>query len=72
MVFFGEKNLSANLLEKKIMSLKWAEQKYSVGTLGLKNYCFYRKKIMPRQLVVKKKNSAALQAKKNILTPKKP
>ena len=26
MVFFGEKFLSANLIEKKILSLKWAEQ----------------------------------------------
>ena len=56
MVFFQKIFvLSANLIGKKIPSLKWAEKIYSVGTLGLKICCFCRKKIMLRQHVMKKK-----------------
>ena len=58
MVFWGEKILSANLIETKILSLKQAEKIYSVTTLWLKNIVFVEKK-MSRQLVAKK-NSTAL------------
>ena len=62
--FFGEFFfLSANLIEKQILSMKWPEKNIPVGTLCLKQYYFCRKKIMSQQLVAKK-NSAALRSEK--------
>ena len=42
-------------------------KKYSVGTLGLKIYCFCRKKIMSLKKILLR-----CEAKKNILNPKRP
>ena len=71
-MFFGGKHfLSANLIERKNYVYEMGRKKYSVGTLGLKKYCFCRKKLMSRQVVAKKKFCCARSEKKN-LTPKKP
>ena len=55
--FWGKQILSANLIEKKILSLKWAEKNILLGLCALKNIVF-----------VEKKNLLRCEAKKNILT----
>ena len=59
MSFLGGKILSANLIEKKILSLKWAK-KNSVSTLCLKK-TFVQKKICQ---VVAKKNLCCTEVRK--------
>ena len=54
--FFGK------ICLKKVSEM--GRQKYSVRTLCLKNYCFYRQKIMSRQLVMKTKFCCAAKQKK--------
>ena len=49
---------------KKILSLTWAEKNILFALWALKKYCFCRKKIMSRQLVVKKTFCLASKRKK--------
>ena len=43
MVFWEKKFLSAILIEKKILSLKWAEQNILLALCALKNVVFVKK-----------------------------
>ena len=59
MVLLGiKKILSANLIEKIFLSLKWAETNILLALCALKNIIFVEKKIMSRQVV------AALRSEK--------
>ena len=58
------------MIDKKNLSMKWAEENILLALCALKNIGFEEKKIMSRQFVTKK-NSAAPRSEKNILTQKK-